>query len=732
MAKDHRMIGSNKKPTFGALELRNRANTCYGVTPGHSDRGYAVEEHEVGGGGSFNMPRMCDLMKAKMTSLTGSRRREDVDLAHEFDAAVLAETVKMNRCTSRIIQKQVDFAERFGQILAAEERVRQQSIETEASDEDVASLSGGDVGIGGDQVSGGAERSPKEAHVEYGPRDISAGNASPAMPAAASNDHGLPSGTARDGGDQRDISTGNASSAMPDDAVTSVQNYNDDGHQGVELTFAPTAFQGLKCRKRTVTGPVKGTSNHFDSSGRHDGTSPTVAYGNAAVDASKAEGPTVGGDNVMDAATAVCDSVEVAPGETVEGSLADQTANRADSDSVCGDTARAEVSESCGFSALSDIIPEYHDSQQDKLASKERHVQNPDLNLDHDGNTEGNIGGEEGERQADAVQADALNNIINRLQIDSAFNDDLPLCCVDSQQPASCDGTEDVVPAMQEELYIVDECHREAVEPCVVRTKGVEEAKKVEVKLLPPKVKKNKEQGDTVQGVQSGAKRLPKPNSKYSCPVNPWSIQASAGSEVTLPLWDMLLSPSSPFDRCASSLSDCQYGLAVENGWMHIFIDFLRYDDSMHRKDWWNDRLLLEPAVAYLLNVENFKTLHDPNPTFSEERLVEKLADQMPLGIRLKDVKYIILPVLHKEHFTVYVINLKQTAIHVLDSLDYESRQSKFKDHHNLPKECMGKRVVDRLSDAIQKLYKGSVPMFKHWRRGLFETMLMKKPNDCA
>lgn len=83
----------------------------------------------------------------------------------------------------------------------------------------------------------------------------------------------------------------------------------------------------------------------------------------------------------------------------------------------------------------------------------------------------------------------------------------------------------------------------------------------------------------------------------------------------------------------------------------------------------------------------------------------------------------------HREHFSLYCINIEQKRIDILDSINYKAINTLFSDHHDkVLMDCLMKR----LSDAFQKISK-HFPNFSTWRRVQFKhAPVMKQKNDCA
>lgn len=87
------------------------------------------------------------------------------------------------------------------------------------------------------------------------------------------------------------------------------------------------------------------------------------------------------------------------------------------------------------------------------------------------------------------------------------------------------------------------------------------------------------------------------------------------------------------------------------------------------------------------------------------------------------------LVMLHREHYSVYCINVAHKRIDILDCLDCKRVGTEFSSHHN--KQLM-KLLLPRLSEAFQKISK-RFPNLSSWRHCQYSKVpLMKHENDCA
>ena len=90
-------------------------------------------------------------------------------------------------------------------------------------------------------------------------------------------------------------------------------------------------------------------------------------------------------------------------------------------------------------------------------------------------------------------------------------------------------------------------------------------------------------------------------------------------------------------------------------------------------------------------------------------------------------ITQILLPVLHRHHWSVYCVNFDQSRIDVLDSRVYNSEGDASWDMHH---SSMGKTIMQRLSDALSKAAPHKFPSFRNWRHVQVVVPLQKCPTD--
>ena len=76
-------------------------------------------------------------------------------------------------------------------------------------------------------------------------------------------------------------------------------------------------------------------------------------------------------------------------------------------------------------------------------------------------------------------------------------------------------------------------------------------------------------------------------------------------------------------------------------------------------------------------------------------------------------ISQIFLPILHLSHWSVYCINLGQSRVDVLDSMNYTSNNEVTWDTYHSP---MGQILMERLSAALSLAAPRKFPQFANWR----------------
>ncbi|KAL6850318.1 hypothetical protein ACP4OV_020945 [Aristida adscensionis] len=160
---------------------------------------------------------------------------------------------------------------------------------------------------------------------------------------------------------------------------------------------------------------------------------------------------------------------------------------------------------------------------------------------------------------------------------------------------------------------------------------------------------------------------------------------------------------------------------------LQAFVKCITHDDKHSRPECFGYRIFIDPIVSEVLNVEWIKR-DTPNPVFDINELQSALNETLQ-KTNLKFAKMILIPVLHSFHWTVYCVNIAHSRIDVLDSMDYSSKgATTFEDWHG----DLSRRIIDRLSLGLQRVARGKIPPFDHWKIYRINVPTMTSPNDCA
>uniref|UniRef100_A0A0A9MY68 Uncharacterized protein n=1 Tax=Arundo donax TaxID=35708 RepID=A0A0A9MY68_ARUDO len=149
---------------------------------------------------------------------------------------------------------------------------------------------------------------------------------------------------------------------------------------------------------------------------------------------------------------------------------------------------------------------------------------------------------------------------------------------------------------------------------------------------------------------------------------------------------------------------------------MATYISFIRHDEQAHMPDGGGYRVFLSQQLGEVLNIEE----HEWDAEFSIQVAHDILKHDL-LGIAPHKVKLFFLPVLHKDHWTVYCLNMIHTRIDVLDSSPADQRT-----YH----EILADRIVPRLNELFQKVTNGGVKQFRRWKRPIIDLPKQFKDPD--
>ncbi|CAL5032465.1 unnamed protein product [Urochloa decumbens] len=167
--------------------------------------------------------------------------------------------------------------------------------------------------------------------------------------------------------------------------------------------------------------------------------------------------------------------------------------------------------------------------------------------------------------------------------------------------------------------------------------------------------------------------------------------------------------------------------LVVDPIFMNGFVKCLSYDDYYIRPECHGYRILLDADVSATLNVE-WDQRYSSAPKYNESDALAAIGRCLPFT-NLKKAKLILLPVLHRHHWSVYCINLGQSRIDVLDSMEYESHGDNDWDSYH---SHMGKTIMQRLSDALSKAAPRKFASFRNWRHVKVNVPVHKSHYDSA
>ncbi|KAL6648104.1 hypothetical protein ACP70R_012328 [Stipagrostis hirtigluma subsp. patula] len=179
-------------------------------------------------------------------------------------------------------------------------------------------------------------------------------------------------------------------------------------------------------------------------------------------------------------------------------------------------------------------------------------------------------------------------------------------------------------------------------------------------------------------------------------------------------------------------------GTFTDNFMIDAFISCLRDDDRVHRPESFGYRFFTKIDVGNVANCEEISGWHDE---FDEYALDQALKRSLPPHDLVKDAKLIFIPLWHRSHWSVYVINLIHLRIDILDSADYGGvlGDTSWADHHQSLHTINGqtrpwnKIMMQRLNDSFHRVCpRGTLPVFSHWRALPIYGLPRQDINDCA
>ncbi|RLM70107.1 uncharacterized protein C2845_PM17G09490 [Panicum miliaceum] len=198
----------------------------------------------------------------------------------------------------------------------------------------------------------------------------------------------------------------------------------------------------------------------------------------------------------------------------------------------------------------------------------------------------------------------------------------------------------------------------------------------------------------------------------------------------------ILTTPDSPLE----SVPVMNYGggLAYGKDIMKSFRDGLELDDMF--VDFANECIIHDDIHIYslsegscvfigtfamrLLNAEHLMHLDQAAPPFESDPLVDVLNTMLPLTEAMKNTQLICLPLLHHNHWVLYVVNRVTQLVHIMDSNLYDTEMggTTWKDfHHQTVSICgksftLNKLIINRLTTTLHRARrKCGFPKFGNW-----------------
>ncbi|CAL4892648.1 unnamed protein product [Urochloa decumbens] len=184
---------------------------------------------------------------------------------------------------------------------------------------------------------------------------------------------------------------------------------------------------------------------------------------------------------------------------------------------------------------------------------------------------------------------------------------------------------------------------------------------------------------------------------------------------------------TTPLSGAIVAQSFADSSLSVDPIFMNGFVKCILYDDYFIRPECHGYRIFFDAVLSATLNVESAEG-DSSGPKYSESDALAAIRRCLPFT-DLKKARLILLPVLHRQHWSVYCVNLGQSRIDVLDSMDYSSDGDNSWDSYH---SHMGKTIMQRLSDALSKAAPRKFVSFKNWRHVKVKVPVHKSLYDSA
>ncbi|GJN13728.1 hypothetical protein PR202_gb00466 [Eleusine coracana subsp. coracana] len=166
----------------------------------------------------------------------------------------------------------------------------------------------------------------------------------------------------------------------------------------------------------------------------------------------------------------------------------------------------------------------------------------------------------------------------------------------------------------------------------------------------------------------------------------------------------------------------------TDNSVMEAFVNCIWDDDKNYRPELVKEKLILHPQLAVCANMENYGSQHNPDAVFSEESLDTAFDLYMTNDIAWRSIKLILIPVIDRGHYSLYVVNFEASRVDVLDTLDYDNAGTTWLYRHGKS----GATVITRLNALLQKKSRGALKKFGNFKLTKFSCPTMVHPNDCT
>uniref|UniRef100_A0A0E0AXA1 Ubiquitin-like protease family profile domain-containing protein n=1 Tax=Oryza glumipatula TaxID=40148 RepID=A0A0E0AXA1_9ORYZ len=188
-----------------------------------------------------------------------------------------------------------------------------------------------------------------------------------------------------------------------------------------------------------------------------------------------------------------------------------------------------------------------------------------------------------------------------------------------------------------------------------------------------------------------------------------------------MPASAILIQADLCFATCTDIVKSFSARQMAQGMFIDAFADFLSREDMENRPLSANNRIFIPTTISALINIENV-TRNDTKDNYKPDALVEQL------HFALGNIE-MFLPVIHDDHWSLYIINHNQKSFDILDSKRYDMIGGTETQHH-FP---MAQKTLKRLSDGFQVFMGGKFPKFGNYRKCYIKCPKMAMgSNDCA